>query len=325
MFMNGFMPSFDPVTGFPLAARFSIPEIFGQAISYEDKIIQLGRWIGLFKRTLQDALCYLQTNVEKQGDKIAALETYVNEQMAALNASMTDLENKVGTYDDKLAAMQAAIDNVIIAMSAFNTELDQATTRITTLEGTRQVAINAAVQTSATDDKISDLSIGVPVNVGSGIYTNVPNGVMSLNEALTRLAGYFNYLNQIIAPYPSVTPSIKINSNPDIYCDMVQFRMSSLSGFTSQVFVKVWADKQVFTTSSLDCDTAIAQIGAIQPNYGLAIFTDPTTPGSDPNSTMLKMCWWGSDNKLHFNGITNPGMPLSLIANFAFLSHYTIG
>lgn len=57
----------NPITGFPITANLNVPEVFGRAMSYEDKLLNIGRWVAAMTNTVNarlQELCEMKTLME---------------------------------------------------------------------------------------------------------------------------------------------------------------------------------------------------------------------------------------------------------------------
>lgn len=84
----------NPFTGRPFQPRFNVPEIFGEALSYEDQIL----WLAKHFKELKDYVDGLGLDTIKE-DVLAAVTTRVE---AILDPFMADLKYRISAMEEKI-------------------------------------------------------------------------------------------------------------------------------------------------------------------------------------------------------------------------------
>lgn len=84
----------NPFTGRPFQPRFSVPEVFGEALSYEDQII----WLAKHFKELKDYVDGLGLDTIKE-DVLAAVTARVE---AILDPFMADLKYRISAMEEKI-------------------------------------------------------------------------------------------------------------------------------------------------------------------------------------------------------------------------------
>ena len=84
----------NPFTGRPFQPRFNVPEIFGEALSYEDQVL----WLAKHFKELKDYVDGLGLDTIKE-DVLAAVTSRVE---AILDPFMTDLKQRISAMEEKI-------------------------------------------------------------------------------------------------------------------------------------------------------------------------------------------------------------------------------
>ena len=84
----------NPFTGRPFQPRFNVPEIFGEALSYEDQVI----WLAKHFKELKDYVDDLGLDTIKE-DVLAAVTEKVE---ALLDPFMSDLKQRISAMEEKI-------------------------------------------------------------------------------------------------------------------------------------------------------------------------------------------------------------------------------
>ena len=211
---------YNPVTKIPFRPRFNIPEIFDDALSYEDQILRLAQWVGLFKGELQDFFCNVTSYLNGLGldairDEVNALTEKVDEGFTSLENDIADLKlNDI----DIATSLHAAIDNI----ESINEVIELATQQI----GTHTTQINDITNTLS--------GINTVLNNCVTRITNVENRLDSLEDNPIAIEGLYSEIPVVVFMEGSVSLLgriyLKYNGNNDIVDGVVT---GAPTGFTA--------------------------------------------------------------------------------------------
>lgn len=139
----------NPVTGYPITSNHNVPEIFAQAMSYEEKITIVGIWVARLKSVVEELINTTNDALQDVTDQLNRLVDQIHQWQLTMNEWQTIMDNWQSIMD----GWETTINNIIATAGKKNTlELTGDVTGSATENASGLLAVTTRLSQDLRDD-----------------------------------------------------------------------------------------------------------------------------------------------------------------------------